>query len=52
MQRKVHLNAKEKLAEGLSTSCLAEDNPGMKMMRMMGYHPGTGLGKEGETATV
>jgi len=48
VQQKVHLNAKEKLVEGLKTTCLTEDNPGMKMMRMMGYNPGTGLGKEGE----
>lgn len=48
VQKKVQLNAKEKLVEGLKTPCLAEDNPGMKMMRMMGYNPGTGLGKEGE----
>jgi len=46
VQQKVHLNAKEKLVEGLKTTCLTEDNRGMKMMRMMGYNPGTGLGKD------
>ena len=40
-------SAKDQLLKGMQTTVISEDNPGFKMMKMMGYKEGSGLGKEG-----
>lgn len=41
-------SAKDQLLKGMQTTVISEDNPGFKMMKMMGYKEGSGLGKEGD----
>ena len=50
--REGRASAQDKLKKGLETNVITDDNPGFKMMKMMGYKMGNGLGKQGTFKNV
>ena len=50
--REGRASAHDKLKKGLETNVITDDNPGFKMMKMMGYKMGNGLGKQGTFKNV